>query len=108
MASLVAQTVKNLPTLQETQVQSPGGEDPLEEEMAVHSSILAWRLPWTEEPGGLPSVGSHRESDTTERLILSLPLLCSSSSPGPLIHTGVILPVLMAGIFCQEMDVQSI
>ena len=52
MASLVAQTVKNLPTMQETWVQSLGGEDPLEEEMAVHSSILAWRIPWTEEPVG--------------------------------------------------------
>ena len=73
MASLVAQTVKNLPTMQETWVQSLGGEDPLEEEMAVHSSILAWRLLWTEEPGGLQSVGSHRESDTTERLTLFTP-----------------------------------
>ena len=58
MASLVAQTVKNLPTLQETQVQSPGGEDPLEEEMAVHSSILAWEIPWTGKPGGWQSMGS--------------------------------------------------
>ena len=54
---LMAQTVKNLPTMQETWVQSLGGEDPLEEEMAVHSSILAWRLLWTEEPGGLQSLG---------------------------------------------------
>ena len=52
-ASLVAQMVKNLPTLQETWVQSLGWEDPLEKEMATHSSILAWRIPWTEGPDGL-------------------------------------------------------
>ena len=49
--------VKNLPAMQETQVQSLGGEDPLEKEMATHSNILAWRFPWTEEPGGLQSMG---------------------------------------------------
>ena len=49
----MAQTVKRLPTMQETRVRSLGGEDPLEKEMAIHSSILAWRIPWTEEPGGL-------------------------------------------------------
>ena len=52
--------VNNLPVMQETWVRSLGGEDPLEEEMATHSSILAWRIPGTGEPGGLPSVGSHR------------------------------------------------
>ena len=52
--------VKNLPIMQETWVQSLGGEDPLEEEMATVSSILAWRIPWTEEPGGLQSMGSQR------------------------------------------------
>ena len=50
-ASLVVQTVKNLPVIWETQVRSLGQEDPPEEEMATHSSILAWRIPWTEEPG---------------------------------------------------------
>ena len=49
--------VKNLPVMQETQVQSLGQEDPLEKEMATHSSILAWEIPWTEEPGGLQSMG---------------------------------------------------
>ena len=53
----VAQMVKNLPTMQETWVQSLGGEDPLEKEMTTHSSILAWETPWTEEPGGLQSMG---------------------------------------------------
>ena len=52
--------VKNLPTVQETQVRSPGQEDPLEKETAAHSSILAWRIPWTEEPGGLQSMGLQR------------------------------------------------
>ena len=59
-ASLVAQTVKNLPARQETRVQSLGWEDPLEKEMATHSSILAWEIPWTEEPGRLQSMGSQR------------------------------------------------
>ena len=52
-ASLVAQSVKSLPAVQETQVRSLDQEDPLEKEMATHSSILAWKIPWTEEPGGL-------------------------------------------------------
>ena len=64
-APLGAQTVKRLPAVRETRVQSLGQEDPLEEEMATRSSILAWRIPWTEEPGGLQSVGSQ-ESETTE------------------------------------------
>ena len=52
--------IKNLPAMQEMQVLSLGAEDPLEENMATHSSILAWRIPGTEEPGGLRSMGSHR------------------------------------------------
>ena len=56
----MVQTVKNPPAMQETQAQSLGQEDPLEEGMATHSSILAWRIPWAEEPGGLRSMGSHR------------------------------------------------
>ena len=60
MASLVAQTVKHLPTLRETQVRSLGQEDPLENEMASHSSILAWKIPGTEDPGRLQSMGSQR------------------------------------------------
>ena len=58
--SLVAQMVKNLPARQETWVPSLGGEDPLEKGMATHPSILAWKIPWTEEPGGLQSIGSQR------------------------------------------------
>ena len=60
----MAQRVKHLPAMQETWVQSLSPEDPLEKGMATHSSILAWRIPWTEEPGA--------ESDTTEQLTLSL------------------------------------
>ena len=62
--SFIAQSVKNLPAIQETWVQFLGGEDPLEEGMATHSSILAWEIPWTEEPGGLQFMGSQ-ESDMT-------------------------------------------
>ena len=56
----MAQRLKHLPAMQETQVRSLGWEDPLEKEMATHFSILAWRIPWMEEPGGLQSMGSHR------------------------------------------------
>ena len=59
-ASLMAQRVKNLPAIPEMQVRSLGWEGPLEEGMASHSSITAWRIPWTEEPGGLQSMGSQR------------------------------------------------
>ena len=59
-ASLMSQTVKNLPAIQETWVQSLGREDPLEKEMATHSSIFAWRIPWTEEPDGLEYMRSQR------------------------------------------------
>ena len=59
-AFLVAQLVKNLPAVQDTLVRSLGWEDPLEKEMVTHSSILAWKISWTEEPGGLQSMGSQR------------------------------------------------
>ena len=59
-ASLVAQMVKRLPAIRETRVQSPGREDPLEKEMATHSSTLAWKIPWVEEPGRLQSMGLQR------------------------------------------------
>ena len=64
----MAQMVKNLPAMREMQVRSLGREDPLEKEMATHSKVLAWRIPWTEECGGLQS----EESDVTERLTRSL------------------------------------
>ena len=63
MASIVAQTVKSLPAVWETQVQSLDWEDPLEKKMATHSSILAWKIPWMVEPGRV-----HKELDMTKRL----------------------------------------
>ena len=60
VASLVAQRVKHLPAMRETWVRSLGGEDPLEKEMATHSSTLTWKIPWTEEPGRLQSMGLQR------------------------------------------------
>ena len=69
----MAQRLKCLPAMRETWVQSMGQEDPLEKEMATHSSILAWRIPWTEEPGGLQSTGSQRvRHDRATSLSLSL------------------------------------
>ena len=68
MASLVAQTVKNSPAMQETQILSLGLEYPLEKEMATHSSVLAWKVPWTEEPGGLHGVA--KQSDMAEQITL--------------------------------------
>ena len=64
----MAQTVKRLPTMQETWVQTLGREDLLEKEVATHSSFLAWKIPWTEEPGLGYSPWGRKESDTTERL----------------------------------------
>ena len=73
MTSLVAQIIKHLPTMQETRVQPLGREDLLEKEMATHSSILVWKIPWTEEPGRLQSVGSQRvEHDWATSLTHSL------------------------------------
>ena len=63
LASLVAQTVKCLPAMRETQVRFLGREGPLEKEMAIHSSTLAWKIPWTEEPDRLQSMGSQRVGD---------------------------------------------
>ena len=76
-----AQMVKNVPAKWETWVQSLGGEDPLEKGMAIHSSILAWRIPWTEEPGGpqsrgLQRVGHESAANTLERLICYIFILC--------------------------------
>ena len=74
-ASLVAQTVKHLPAVREIRVWFLGQEDPLEKEMAIHSSTLAWKIPWTEEPGRLQSMGSLRVK-RTERLHFHLSLSC--------------------------------
>ena len=77
-ASLAAQMVKNLPAMQETRVQSLGQEDPLEKGMTTHSHILAWKIPWTEEPGGLQSMKSQGHS--SDLVILG---------PWPVIHIVV-------------------
>ena len=70
----MSQKVKNLPVMQETQVRSPGGEYTLEKGTVAHSSFLAWRIPWTEEPGGLYSPPGCKELDMTEQLTLSVHL----------------------------------
>ena len=62
----MAQLIKNLPTMQETRVRSLGQENALEKEMAAHSSILPWRIPWTEEPGGLQSMGSQSQTGVSD------------------------------------------
>ena len=68
----MAQTVKNPATMQETQVQSLGQEDPLEKGMATHSSILAWKIPWTEKPGRLQSMGLQRVGHDSATFIFTL------------------------------------
>ena len=77
LASLIAQMVKHLPTMQETWVQSLGWEDPLEKEMATHSSIHAWKIPWTEEPSGLHTVHGVAKSRTRLSNFTSLHLHAS-------------------------------
>ena len=94
----MAQIVKILPAMQETQVQSLGQEDPLEESMATHSNILAWRIPRTEETGGLQSMELQRVN-TTERLTLSL------SPPRETILVAQMVKNLPA---MQETQVQSL
>ena len=81
IASLVAQRLKRLPAMWETWVRSLGWEDPLEEEMATHFSTLAWRIPWTEEPGGLQSTGSQRVGRDWTTSPLLLPTMQADSLP---------------------------
>ena len=71
----MAQRMKRLPLVQETWVRSLGGEDPLEKEMATHSSILAWRIPWTEEAGGLQSTGSQRVKVLLEAIYSTIQIM---------------------------------
>ena len=79
-ASLMAPMVTNLPAVQETWVQSLGWEDPLEKGMAIHSSILVWRISWTEEPGGLQSMGSTRSQINTRNDSKALSFLDNPST----------------------------
>ena len=94
-ASLVAQTVKNLPAVWETRVRSLGQEDPLEEKMATHSSILVWRIPWTEEPGGLPSMGSQRVRRDWHDLACSLCLMSTFGVQAEMYKIFIFKPVLL-------------
>ena len=85
----MAQTVKHLPTMREIRVQSLGREDPLEKEMATHSSALAWKIPWTEKPGGLQSIASQR---VRHSLYFPTLKLAPSEVPIPgLLHQAVCL-----------------
>ena len=84
MVSLVTQWVKSLSAVRESRVWSLAREDPLEKEMATHYSILTWRVPWTEEPGGLQSMGSQRVGrDWVKTLSLSIQLITGSKMPSP-------------------------
>ena len=83
--------VKNLPAMRESHVGPLGQEDPLEKGMATHSSIFAWRIPWTEEPGGLQSMGSQ-ELDTAEGLTLSL-FSCYYCTIGQVTEPHDVLPI---------------
>ena len=74
LTSLVAQTVKHLSTMWETRVRALGWEDPLEKEMAIHSSTIAWKIPWTEKPGRLQSVGSQSQTRLSNYTTLVLVL----------------------------------
>ena len=87
-ASLVAQTVKRLPAMWETQVRSLGREDPLEKEMATHSSTVAWRIPWMEEPGGLQSMGLQRVGHDLVTNTFTFNKSGQLPTPAPPTHTG--------------------
>ena len=93
-ASLMAQRVKSLPAMQETQVQSLGQEDPLQKEMATHSSIPAWRIPWTEEPGGLQSTGSQSRTRLSD-----FPFTFLSSMSSGILRQNVVIS--LDHVFCN-------
>ena len=103
LTSLIAQSVENLPARQETWVWFLGQEDPLEKEMAIHSNILAWRIPWTEESGRLQSMGS-RELDTTKP---PLPCVLNHMMPSNnlILHHPLLLPSVFPSIrvFSNEL-----
>ena len=96
LPSLVAQLVKNLPAVQETWVWTLGREDPLEKEIATHSSTLTWRIPWTEELGYSP--WNHKDSDTTMQLTLSLSLPTTTYMIGCRIHPAPNILVVILSI----------
>ena len=88
-ASLVPQTIKRLPTMWETWVQSLGQEDLLEKEMATHSSILAWKIPWTEEPGRLQSMGLQSRTRLSDFTHSQCSVLCAVALYLRKVHTLV-------------------
>ena len=98
--------VKDLPAMQETQIQSLGWEDTLEKKMVTHSSIPAWRIPWTEESGGLQCVHC-KQSDTTERLSLSLSHIVQIASFQEALHSLSHLTVSLLLIFSSAVKQQS-
>ena len=86
----VAQRAKHLPTMQETQVRSLGWEDPLEKEMAMHSGTLAWKIPWTEDPGRLQSMGSQRVRRDFTVSLFTVPFnICTLSSLSIQLTVGI-------------------
>ena len=100
----MAQRLKRLPAMRETRVRSLGWGDPLEKEMAAHSSIVAWKIPWTEEPGRLQSMG-HKESDTIERLHFHFSLPCTGEGNGnPLQYSCLENPRSRGAWSCKESD----
>ena len=99
-ASLVAQTVKNLPAMQETPVRSLGWEDPPEKRVATHSSILAWRIPRTEEPGGLPSMGSQSQTRMRDQHLLTMETDGVLRGHGFRIYLGAV-----TNFFCSQLYV---
>ena len=82
LQEMVAQRLKRLPALQETGVRSQGQEDPLEKETATHSNILVWRIPWTDEPGGLQSMGSQRVGYDLVTKTTTIPNIHPINAPG--------------------------
>ena len=102
-ASLVAQSVKNLPAVQKTRVRSLSWEDPLEKEMATHSSTLAWRIPWRKEPGRLQSMGSQRVSTVLSDFTFTFTL-----SIVPVIRASLVTKMVKYPPAVQETPVQSL
>ena len=100
-ASLIAQLIKNLPAMQETQIRFLGREDSLEKEMTIHSSILAWKIPWTEEPGGLQSTGSQ-ESDNVLATKPPPPHTMSQSDLSPW-HLAISLSFFVSRYWSSDM-----
>ena len=106
----MAQMVKNLPTVQQTRVWSLGQEDPLEKGMATHCNILAWRIPWTEEPGGLQSMGSQRVGHDWVTFTLKIPYWLISSMILTLGYLSLVLSLdtccktqLCPRLFCSAL-----